>query len=95
MFFVSYVFAGENCECKMCYPVGTNAQVPVQVTRESVTQLTIRNGIFDTFDDANKKCCDLLAQQQNRPHFTNGKSSREIQASKMFGMRETIYDIFG
>ena len=63
----------------LCYPVGTNAQVPVQVTRESVTHFTISNGIFDTFDDA-LECCNLLAQQQNRSRLTrgyhNGRSRR-------------------
>ena len=59
----------------LCYPVGTNAQVPVQVTRESVTHFTISNGIFDTFDDA-LECCNLLAQQQNYPRLTKGNCPR-------------------
>ena len=82
--FVSNIFA---CQCLKCYPVGANAQVPVQVTRESVTQLTIRNGIFDTFDDA-KKCCNLLAQQQKRPYITNGNSQGRSRRVKCSGCKK-------
>jgi hypothetical protein len=68
----------------LCYPVGTNAQVPVEVTRESMTQFTIRNGIFDTFYDA-LECCNLLAQQQNGPRLTRGNHharSRRVTCSR-------------
>ena len=56
----------------------------MQVTRESVTQFTIRNGIFDTFDDA-KKCCNLLAQQEERPHLTNGNPQEKTKRVKCSG----------
>ena len=49
-----------------------------------MTQFTIRNGIFDTFKDA-KKCCNLLAQQENRRHLTNGNPQGETKRVKCSG----------
>ena len=76
------VFGGENCRCLKCCPSSDDAPVPVRVvTEETVTQFTVRNGIFETFKDA-MDCCNLLAQQKNLPRVIAGNTSKKIKRVK-------------
>ena len=85
------VFAGSNCRCMSCYrhPSADDAPVPVQVTRESVTPFIISNGIFETFDDA-IRCCNLLAQQQNRPRVGRGNRASRCSRVRCSGCRSQL-----
>ena len=71
----SNIFNGRECRCFACYPSDDGAQVPVLVNEESdldFIHIVIRNGVFETFQDA-KRPCNLLAKRLNLPlYLTNG-----------------------
>ena len=45
------------------------------VTVTTVSEVTIKNGIFTSFDDAHT-CCSLLADQEGFPKLTKGNAQR-------------------
>ena len=81
----SNVFDGQNCRCLKCYPSCDNALLVVRVT----PAITLCNDIFKSFEDA-KKCCNLLAQQQNLPRLLEGNKQNNAKRVKCSGCNQNF-----